>query len=391
MTRTVKWLILALGLVSIVHIGCQGPTLITTVGPPLSETVEGMLYYLPTGKITIKGDYGSGTNRSEEQSESRTQERPSAELGSTTQPNRQSEEEDDVNAMSMAFSDILAKPTRPGKPPGGNGDSDSNTTTMSGGALALTVTASVEPDQPAGIYYVTPQTNDIFEDEVQVTINPKHLLSASKVTTQDKTAEIVGTIASLVATGVGLTRGPGTTETPQPFCFSFDPSSYDDVTLVRRQLRARHIGLTVHVDGHNVIAQDIPVLRNKEVQQLAAQLGQHGLVFRPAAVYSLRLAYPVDTSGNEPNKTDLSIHDTEQFILPDRTKLYVMKFDRMPFVKKVREVGFSDGMLTDFHQRRPSPVLGFLGIPKAIVEAIAPVLGAGSTGSASSSGTSGGH
>jgi len=68
-----------------------------------------------------------------------------------------------------------------------------------------------------------------------------------------------------------------------------------------------------------------------------------------------------------------------------------MKFDRMPFVKKVREVGFSDGMLTDFHQKRPSPVLGLLGIPKAIVEAIVPVLGAGSTGSASSSGTSTAH
>lgn len=391
MTQTVKWLIPALGLISIAHIGCQGPTLITTVGPPPSETVEGMLYYLPTGKITIKGDYSSGTARSEKQSESRTEATPTVALGSTTEPTRQSKEESDANAMSMAFSDVLAKPPQPGKPSGGNGDSGSSTSTMSAGALSLTVTASVEPDQPAGIYYVTPQTNDIFEDEVQVTINPKHLLSASKVTTEDKTAEIIGTIASLVATGVGFTRGPGTTETPQPFCFSFDPSSYDDVALVRRQLNARRIGLTVTINGHNVIAQDIPVLRNKEVQHLAAHLGQHGLVFRPAAVYSLRLVYPVDSNGNEPKRADLSIHDTEQFILPDRTKLCVMKFDRMPFVKKVREVGFSDGMLTDFHQKRPSPVLGFLGIPKAIVEAIVPVLGAGSTGSASSAGTTGAH
>lgn len=392
MTQTVKWLIPVLGLISIVHVGCQGPTLVTTVGSPPSETVEGMLYYLPTGKITIKGDYSSGTDLSEKQSESRTEPTRTAVLGSTTEPNRPSKEEGDADALSMAFSDVIAKPTHPpGKPSGDNGDSGSSTATLSGGALSLTVTASVEPDQPAGIYYVTPQTNDIFEDEVQVTINPKHLLSASKVTTEDKTAEIVGTIASLVATGMGYARRQGTTETPQPFCFSFDPSSYDDVALVRRQLKARHIGLTVNVNGHNVIAQDIPVLRNKEVQRLAAQLGQHGLVFRPAAVYSLRLVYPVDSNGNEPKEADLSIRDTEQFILPDRTKLYVMKFDRMPFVKKVREVGFSDGMLTDFHQKRPSPILGFLGIPKAIVEAIAPVLGAGSSGSASSTGTAAAH
>jgi hypothetical protein len=49
--------ILLSGLLSLsAQFGCQGPTLVTTVGPPLSEAVEGMLYYLPIGKITIKGD-----------------------------------------------------------------------------------------------------------------------------------------------------------------------------------------------------------------------------------------------------------------------------------------------------------------------------------------------
>ena len=69
-----------------------------------------------------------------------------------------------------------------------------------------------------------------------------------------------------------------------------------------------------------------------------------------------------------------------------------MKYDRLPFVKKVREVGFSDGMLTDFHQKRPSPVLGFLGIPKAIVQAIVPIPGAPPTsGGGSASGTTSPH
>jgi len=59
-----------------------------------------------------------------------------------------------------------------------------------------------------------------------------------------------------------------------------------------------------------------------------------------------------------------------------------------PFVKKVWEVGFSDGMLTDFRQKRPSLILGFLGIPKAIVQAIVPIPRAQpSSGSASASGT----
>src|SRR5437762_5690521 len=39
------------------HFACQGPTLVTEPGPSDSGAVKGMLYYLPTGKITIKGEY----------------------------------------------------------------------------------------------------------------------------------------------------------------------------------------------------------------------------------------------------------------------------------------------------------------------------------------------
>ena len=60
----------------------------------------------------------------------------------------------------------------------------------------------------------------------------------------------------------------------------------------------------------------------------------------------------------------------------------------MAFVKKVKEIGFTNGMLTDFHQKVPSPILGFLGIPKAVLQAIVPVPGTpGPSGSASSAGT----
>ena len=68
-----------------------------------------------------------------------------------------------------------------------------------------------------------------------------------------------------------------------------------------------------------------------------------------------------------------------------------MKYNRMAFVKKVKNVGFTDGMLTDYHQTVPSPILGFLGIPKAIVQAIVPIPGAAPSGSGSTSGTTAPH
>jgi formylmethanofuran dehydrogenase subunit D len=206
------------------------------------------------------------------------------------------------------------------------------------------------------------------------------------VTTEDKTAEIVGTLASFVAKGIhGLMAVPAK-ENRQPFYFSFDPSKHCDVDFVTAQLQQRGVGLKVSADTKGNI------LDAEKVKQMAPELGRSGLVFRPASVYSIQLTYPVDVgTGEEPAKgCPVIIKDTEQFILPDRTKLFVMKYDRMAFVKKVREVGFGDGMLTDFHQKRPSPILGFLGIPKAILQAMVPIPSVPPpSGSASASGTTG--
>jgi hypothetical protein len=333
-------------------VGCQETTVVTTAGPSSSGAIEGMLYYLPIGKITIKGEYTTS-----EQSPAPTATATPSPTPTPTTP---------------------TQATRNGKQDGNPTDSDGGAITISGGQLKITVTSRVEADQKAGVYYVTPQTNDIFEDEVQVTVNSKHLLSAGKVTTEDKTAEIAGTLASFAATVAKLAPAK---ENRVPFYFSFDPSNRNQVGFVIAQLRQRGVGLTVTTD-----AAGRP-LDTPTVKATAVQLGKSGLVFRPAAAYNIQLIYPVDARNGSLPPTYI-IKNTEQFILPDRTRLCVMKYDRMAFVKKVREVGFSDGMLTDFHQKRPSPILGFLGIPKAILQAIVPIPGAASpSGSASASGT----
>jgi hypothetical protein len=132
------------------------------------------------------------------------------------------------------------------------------------------------------------------------------------------------------------------------------------------------------MDGKE-ITKGIPVLPDKEVQRLAAEIGRSGLVFRPAASYKVRLI-----------ASDLD--NTQQLLLPDPTKLYAIQYNRMAFVKKVKDIGFTDGMLTDYHQKVPSPILGFLGIPKAIVQAIVPIPGAPpSGGSGLASGTTSPH
>src|SRR5439155_22939385 len=63
MKKISKYLIPSLALISIVHFGCR--TLSTTQRIPITESpINGMLYYLPIGKITIKGEYGNTDSKS---------------------------------------------------------------------------------------------------------------------------------------------------------------------------------------------------------------------------------------------------------------------------------------------------------------------------------------
>ena len=329
------------------HFGCQGPTLVTTAPPPSSGPVNGMLYYLPIGKITIKGEF-----------------KPAS-----------SGEKKEERAASTG---------KPGD--GGGGSSTAGPVAVTAAELTITLTPEVEADETAGEYYVTPQTNDIFEDEVRVTANSKQLLSAGKVTTEDKTAEIVGTIASIAAQAAEkevATATPTQTPLPPPFYFSFHPSCYKEYQDVKGELEIRGIALKMSPE---------PRPRDKEIRPNAVQTGElaaRGLLFRPATSYKITLCYDGTDLWNGTKAT--LIKTTQQFILPDPNRLYEIQYLRMAFVKKVKDIGFRDGMLTEFYQKRPSPILGFLGIPKAIVQAIVPIPAAPPSGSGSASGTTGGH
>lgn len=352
MKRIAKCLVPVVGLTWLsLHFGCQGPTLVTTAPPPSSGPVNGMLYYIPIGKITIKGEF-----------------KPPS-----------SGEKKEVK--------LSAAPA--GKPgDGGGGSPTAGPVVVTAGELTITLTPEVEADETAGEYYVTPQTNDIFEDEVRVTVNSKQLLSTGKVTTEDKTAEIVGTIASIAAQAGELkgvaTATPTPTPLPPPFNFSFHPSNPTEVGDVKNALRKRKIHFDVSYPGQHSQTGSKEMSLSRSV---AHRLGEEGLIFRPGVPYKVELRYPnteFDTLGT-------LINTTQQFVLPDTNRLYEIQYNRMAFVKKVKEIGFRDGMLTEFYQRRPSPILGFLGIPKAIVDAIVPIPGAAPTGSGSASGTTSPH
>jgi hypothetical protein len=277
-----------------------------------------------------------------------------------------------------------APSSRPNGQPGGGEGSSEGGTAISGGALTITLISEVEPDESAGEYYVIPHANYFYEDEARLTVNAKHLLSTGNVTSEDKTAEIVGALASMAAEVKMVTGTPTPTPTPTPpFYFSFHPSNPKEVRSVKNALLNRNIYFDIsYPEQTETGGKEMSLSRS-----LAQRLGEEGLIFRPGIPYKVELRYPNDTNFDT---SATLINTTQQFILPDTNRLYEVQYNRMAFVKKVKEIGFTDGMLTDFHQKVPSPILGFLGIPKAILQAIVPVPGApAANSSASASGTTG--
>ena len=282
-----------------------------------------MLYYLPIGKLTISGNF------------------------------------EDIT-LPTGDGQTAASPTpTPGTPAqngAASGDTSKNVTTQ----LKITLTPDVEADERAGVYYATPHANYMYEDDVQVKVNSKHLLDTGNVKTEDKTVAIVQEVTSLasqIATAGAKMRAPPRQQNRRPFNFTFRPSVYSEYDDVRTKLADRGITLTVDPapmpDGKAVVIE----------QNEAKQLGANGLLFRPAVAYNVRVSF-----------SDI-LATRQQFVLPDQNRIYEIGYPRISFIKREKNIGFSDGMLTDFHQITPSPILGFLGLPKAIIKGVVPLPG----------------
>jgi hypothetical protein len=287
--------------------GCR--TLSSQNDDPPSGQIKGMLYYLPVGKITIAGTF----------------------------------EEMNIPAVADPAAPVPAPTASPAK--------------IVATQLKITMTAEVEADERAGVFYATPHANYLYEDDVHVKVSAKHLLDTGGVKTEDKTVEIVEGITSL-ATQIAGARTVASSENRRPFNYTFRPSVSSEYYNVKEKLRQRGITLTVNAalaepDGKMVIVD----------RTQAKKLGENGLLFRPAVPYNVYVGFE-DTVANR-----------QQFVLPDETRLYEMAYPRISFVKHDKQIGFIDGMLTDFHETTTSPILGFLGLPKAIIKAIVPVGG----------------
>ncbi len=100
------------------------------------------------------------------------------------------------------------------------------------GYFIITV-SSVYAADPRHRYYLEPGTNPFYDDEFKIHTNGKGLLETVNVVAEDKTADILGDIASIVGSavkfGAGLSPALAAPPSRQPFDFTFSPDEVDKI------------------------------------------------------------------------------------------------------------------------------------------------------------------
>jgi hypothetical protein len=144
---------------------------------------------------------------------------------------------------------------------------------------------------------------------------------------------------------------------PRPFSVAFDPNDRQDFNEIA------NCGFIV--DVHQSSVADINIL--KRAWSSAHPEHVHGIAFRAVIPYELEIK-------SVPN-TWFYIHEKRTLLLPDTNPGHtlVLDYSRMPFVKKTTKIAFVDGIPQDLGQKVPSPVLGFLAIPKGVLQALMPL------------------
>jgi hypothetical protein len=122
----------------------------------------------------------------------------------------------------------------------------------------------------------------------------------------------------------------------------------------------------VNVDVLNILPENFQIdLKPMVSLSPSDKGGDHrsspGVCFRPQIPYHLTF------------REGRAVIEERILLLPDHSPKICMPIERAAFVKKVTNLTFDRGILTEVHIGKPSEALGFMDIPVSIAKAIASV------------------
>jgi hypothetical protein len=228
----------------------------------------------------------------------------------------------------------------------------------------VAITTVFDPD-PSCLYYLKKNADYLYDDKISLSVNSKYLLSSSSADSKDETAAIISTIVSSIPA-----RTVALPTTPTPFDVTFDPGNPTELQTAYKTIQASHLMLSVK-DSHGTELTTAAAHNSSDAKAIVTTTnagpfsGGDGIAFRLPTIYTITVTTVGDVTPR--------IATSQSVVLPNKNASYFLDSTRMPFSEKTTQLTFSNGMLTTFAQSVPSPILGFVGIPKSIITAVLPI------------------
>jgi hypothetical protein len=229
----------------------------------------------------------------------------------------------------------------------------------SGTDAAPTIVYAVEIGLPRYLgdtqhtYVLDYKTSPLASDEFTVKVHPQErVLTSIKMTTDDKTGEIIVKIAETVA---AFEESPAVSTAETLLDIEIDPSDNADITFAANALK--------NLSGGVVSTFEIP---NQQLSTSLkdSELDKKGCRSVSGICYRLPVKYYVRFGFNDGRVFSRSIS------LPNAGPIVPLNLSRAVFVEKVHEISLTDGSPAEMKLKKPSEGLEIVSLPLEIAKAI---------------------
>ena len=250
----------------------------------------------------------------------------------------------------------------------------------------VSVKPVIQPDDKSPRFILRTDSSALYDDDITIAVDPNGLLQTVNISTTDKTVSSIAGLAAVAGNaftfGVGLApaglkegkkrikkEGKEAPPLPSSFHGDFDPDEINpiipklqppaiDVSAVFT-LKFTSLGTTP--TQRTDISTDAYPLRGLVEASSEKNISIHGIVLRTP------VPYKIDITVNN------TVTQSAVLMLPDVNQNYVLPINRRCLVQDKTNITLKDGMIQSIQQVRPSMVAGVVGIPKTILEALAPI------------------
>ena len=251
------------------------------------------------------------------------------------------------------------------------------------GHLTISAPQSIKATADYGdVHHLVYDHNNFSDDEIEIKMDGALVTSLSS-TTEDKSTAVAKGITDLI-TQVGQTRKDvleniavvekkKNDDKPPPPCS--DMQWVQSYNLTHGSV-GRGYYTTPHDDGCSLSITIAPKPQPRHIlgvsgfvaplaTEQSIQLCDHVFCFRRAGVYTVTATAEVNNHGIKTPAGPITFD-----VMAPSLKLAFIRFNRRAFVANKTEIEFQNGIVSRFHAKNPSEVVGFLEFPTQVLKGV---------------------